>query len=225
MIDAILFDKDGTLFDFQSSWGEAMRRTVSELASGQEAAAADALGFDMAKGVFREDSLVIAGTAMDIGEALSRFSTASAPALAVEVDRIAAETSMAPVAGLEAALKELGRGRPLGVVTNDTEAPARAHLAAAGIDGFFDFVAGFDSGYGQKPGPGPLLAFADKVGRAPERTLMVGDSLTDLLAAKSAGMPSVAVLTGVADAEELSPFADVVLPDISYIAAWIEAAP
>ena len=221
MIDAILFDKDGTLFDFQASWSAAMRQTVNELAVGHEEAAAEALGFDLIAGVFRDDSLVIAGTVTDIAGTLSRFSAASVPELAAAVDRIAAEASMAPVVGLEASLTELGRDRPLGVVTNDTEAPARAHLASAGIDGFFDFVAGFDSGYGQKPGPGPLLAFAEQVGHAPERVLMVGDSLTDLVAAKSAGMPSVAVLTGVAGVEELSPFADVVLPDITHIAGWI----
>ena len=52
--------------------------------------------------------------------------------------------------------------------------------------------------------------------------LMVGDSLHDLHAGQAAGMRCVGVLTGVAGAEELQPFAEVVLPDIGYLADWIQ---
>ena len=50
---------------------------------------------------------------------------------------------------------------------------------------------------------------------------MVGDSLHDLQSGRAAGMVTIAVLTGVADTSELAPFADVVLPDISHIPAWL----
>ena len=83
------------------------------------------------------------------------------------------------------------------------------------------FVAGYDSGCGAKPAPGQLLAFADAVGAAPEATLMVGDSRLDLVAGRAAGMIPIGVLTGVADAAELADLAEVVLPDIGHIAAWI----
>lgn len=52
---------------------------------------------------------------------------------------------------------------------------------------------------------------------------MVGDSLHDIVAGKAAGMATVAVLTGIAGAQELSPHADVVLPDIAALGAWIDA--
>jgi phosphoglycolate phosphatase len=111
----------------------------------------------------------------------------------------------------------------LGLATNDTEAPARAHLAGAGVLDLFDFVAGCDSGWGGKPAPGQLLAFAGRVGVDPARSVMVGDSLHDLHAGRDAGMKRAAVLTGIAEAAELAPHADVVLPDISHLAAWIDA--
>jgi len=41
------------------------------------------------------------------------------------------------------------------------------------------------------------------------------------LAAKAAGMLGVGVLTGMATADDLAPFADVVLPDISHLPDWI----
>ena len=112
-------------------------------------------------------------------------------------------------------------GLKLGVATNDAEAPARAHLQTARISSAFDFVVGSDSGYGAKPATGQLLAFCDQVGVAPERTAMVGDSTHDLEAGRSAGMRTIAVLTGLAEAQNLAPFADVVFPDIGHIPDWI----
>ncbi|MEY3961435.1 MAG: hypothetical protein RIR14_2089, partial [Pseudomonadota bacterium] len=84
------------------------------------------------------------------------------------------------------------------------------------------FVAGCDSGWGGKPAPGQLLAFAGRVGVDPVRSVMVGDSLHDLEAGRAAGMRRVAVLTGIAEAAELAPHADVVLPDIGHLAGWID---
>ena len=50
---------------------------------------------------------------------------------------------------------------------------------------------------------------------------MVGDSTHDLRAGRAAGMRAVAVLTGLAEADELAPLADAVLPDVSHLPAWI----
>ena len=50
-----------------------------------------------------------------------------------------------------------------------------------------------------------LLAFADAVGIAPARIVMVGDSTHDLHAGRAAGMQTVGVLTGLAGAETLAP--------------------
>jgi phosphoglycolate phosphatase len=112
-------------------------------------------------------------------------------------------------------------GFALGLVTNDAEKPARAHLEAAGITACFDFIAGFDSGYGAKPAPGQLLAFTRHVNLSPGEVLMVGDSGHDLQAAAAAGMRAVGVLTGLAEETDLAPLAEVVLPDISHLPDWL----
>ena len=65
----------------------------------------------------------------------------------------------------------------------------------------------------------PALA----TGLAPEAVVMVGDSTHDLIAGRRAGMRCVGVLTGLAEREVLQPYADVVLPDIGHLPAWIEA--
>ncbi|WP_342662245.1 HAD-IA family hydrolase [Rubellimicrobium thermophilum] len=89
------------------------------------------------------------------------------------------------------------------------------------MDDLFGFVAGYDSGWGGKPGPGQLLAFAESAGLDPADCAMVGDSLHDLAAARAAGMRGIGVLTGVAGRETLAPAAEVVLESIATLPDWI----
>jgi phosphoglycolate phosphatase len=117
----------------------------------------------------------------------------------------------------------LARGKVLGVMTNDSEISAKSQLERAGVLDRFAFVAGCDSGHGAKPDPDPLLAFCKAAGVAPERTAMVGDSLHDLIAGAAAGMRRIGVLTGMATAADLQDHADVVLPNIGHIPAWLDA--
>ena len=111
-----------------------------------------------------------------------------------------------PLRPLLAALR--GQGLRLGVATNDSETPARQHLANHGITDCFDFISGYDSGHGAKPGPGMCLAFARQLGLDPSRVAMVGDSRHDLEAGRAAGMRVVAVLTGIARREDLLAMAE-----------------
>lgn len=222
MIGAIIFDKDGTLFDFQATWAASFVRLLEELAPGDlYRAAAEVLGFDVDSGRFREDSIVIASTSGEVAGALAPVVGRSPADIVAALNRIGGETAQVPVVDLRPCLVALGAWGPLGLVTNDSEASARRHLSAAEVLDLFDFVAGYDSGFGAKPGPGQLLAFAEATGVAAEVTLMVGDARHDLRAARSAGMVPVAVLTGVAETPELAPLAEVVLPDIGHLDAWI----
>ncbi len=227
-VDAVLFDKDGTLFDFEATWTAFAAEVVQTLAGGDAALAAclaAAIGFDPGQRRYRPDSIVIAGTNREIAGVLAAELPGRDPD---GIERYLAEASAsAPLAeavplvplltGLAA--RDLG----LGVMTNDSEAAARAQLRVAGIEGMFDFIAGADSGYGGKPSPLPLLAFARALRLPPDRVVMVGDSTHDLRAGRAAGMQVVAVLTGPASADALGPLADAVLPDIGHLPGWIAA--
>ncbi len=223
--DAILFDKDGTLFDFNATW-VAWVETMLAHWSGGDAGLAEALagvlGFDRRAHRFCADSLVIAGTPEEVAGSVAPVLGLTAQEL---IGRLNAEAARAPMAEAVPLVPLLDRlramGLRLGVATNDAEAPARAHLSAAGVGTMFDFIAGSDSGYGGKPAPGQLFAFARAVGVAPERVAMVGDSLHDLRAGRAAGMRCVGVLTGLAGAETLAPLADAVLRDIGELPDWL----
>jgi phosphoglycolate phosphatase len=226
MIDAVIFDKDGTLFDFRSSWGAWTRNLMAELitagADGEILAAV--LGYDPASGGFVPDSPVIAHTTPEIAALLvPHLPGITSEALNARMNVLAATAPMRPAVDLPVILGALrARGLVLGLATNDTEVPARTHLRDAGVLEMFGFVAGCDSGFGGKPAPGQLLAFAQSCGLPPARIAMVGDSVHDLVAARAAGMFGVAVLTGIAEAAELAPYADVVMADIGGLLPWID---
>jgi len=226
MIDALIFDKDGTLFDFRISWGRWAAGFLSDIAT--DTAHADrlgrAIGFDAARMSFAPDSPVIAATAADIAAALApHLGGIPVADLTDRIDETAGRAPMSEAVPLRPLLMTLrGRGLRLGLATNDSEAPARLHLAAHGITDCFDFIAGYDSGHGAKPGPGMCLAFASACGLDRARVAMVGDSRHDLQAGRAAGMRTVAVLTGIAQSGDLAPLADVVLPDIGAIPGWLD---
>ena len=223
MTEAIIFDKDGTLFDFGRTWGGWAERLLDELA-GDDAdlrtRAAEAIRYDRMAG-FHPSSIVIAGTSGEVGATLAAATGHEASAIERLANDVGAITPQSEVPGLVETLAVLSERHTLGVVTNDGEAPARAHLDSVDVSRFFAFIAGYDSGHGAKPAPGPLLAFSRATGTTPDRTLMVGDSRHDLAAGRAAGMTTVGVLTGIAEAPALSDLADVILPDITHLPEWI----
>ncbi|MCI2393055.1 HAD family hydrolase [Aliiroseovarius sediminis] len=225
-VDGLLFDKDGTLFLFEATWESwalsvLLRLTDSNLIRARQIG--HEIGFDVDAQKFRRDSVVIAGTPSQIVSALRQHTAYSAEDLETLLNEQAAVAPQVEAVALVPFLNVLRqRGLRVGVATNDAERPARAHLDGAGITDLLDFISGYDSGHGAKPDPGPCLAFARAMNLAPERVAMVGDSLHDLHAGRAAGMKTIAVLTGLATADELAPFADVVLDDIGYIPAWLD---
>jgi phosphoglycolate phosphatase len=227
-IQGLIFDKDGTLFDFRATWSAWARQFFHELSAGSDALAArlgHAVGFNMEDGTFVPESPIIVSTPAEISmHLLEHVPGADRATLVARMNAISAETRQVAAVPLGPLFEEFtARGLRLGLATNDAELPAVTHLRQAGIARFFHFVSGFDSGHGAKPDPGPLLAFAKSQNLDPKHVAMVGDSRHDLIAGRAAGMRTVAVLTGIAGIDDLSPFADAVLSDIGHLPGWIDS--
>jgi phosphoglycolate phosphatase len=225
-VDGLLFDKDGTLFDFRATWDVWGGQVISDIADGDPElirAIAASIDYDLDRRAFLPVSRVIAGTNREAAESIAdALPGADVDALEERLSRTAANAPLSPAVPLDPYLNRLGvRGLRLGVMTNDSEYSARTQLTRAGVVGRFDFIAGFDSGHGAKPAPEPLWAFARACGLDPARVAMVGDSAHDLIAGRAAGMLTIGVLTGIALESDLAPLADVVFPDIGHIEAWI----
>ncbi len=223
-IKGILFDKDGTLIDFTATWREAVEQIADKLADGDRDLTlilCDAVGYDARTRVFLPGSPVVAGSVDMVAELMASILPKWS---AAEIEKLANRTALemgaddlAPAPRLVETVKALREmGLSLGVATHDAEATAHANLAALGVTEHFDFVAGYDSGHGHKPGPGMPNAFAAAIGAAPGQVVMVGDSVHDLGAGRAAGCAlSVGVLTGPATEAELASECDIVLPSIA----------
>jgi phosphoglycolate phosphatase len=110
--------------------------------------------------------------------------------------------------GVESALAAFSRAGWLqAVCTNKIESSAKLLIEKLGVAHRFAFICGQDTFGVGKPDPKPLLQTITASGGVSERTVMVGDSGTDIKTARAAGVPVVAVDFGYADVpvKELGP--------------------
>jgi phosphoglycolate phosphatase len=225
-IKAILFDKDGTLVDFDATWGPAAYAVMRNLADGNASALQQLLTvseYVEEERRFLPSSPLVAGSSAHYGplwaEILGCESGPDFFTLMDDLFRVHGLASLAPIGDPGAVMRGLARRNlHLGIATNDSEASARAQAQALGIDGFMSYFAGYDSGHGSKPGPGMVTAFAVAHALHPAQVAMVGDSLHDLHSAKAAGAQTITVLSGPLGEgarAELAPFSDYILGSIA----------
>lgn len=223
-IKGILFDKDGTLIDFQKTWHAVAVRMALRAAEGDQARAdllMEAAGYDFARKGFKADSIFAAGTNADIVELwYPRLKGEKRDARIAEFDTITAEQGAlqaVPLAGARETVATLhGRGFRLGLATNDSTSGAEKTLSALGIAQMFDAAYGYDAVANPKPAPDAVYAFCDLTGLKPSQIAMVGDNRHDLVMARAAGAGlAVGVLSGTGTREALAPLAHVVLDSVA----------
>ncbi len=121
-------------------------------------------------------------------------------------ENISAKTK--PFPGLFDELDRLqGKGVKLAVCTNKLEGLTWPLLDQMEMTHWFSAVTGRDTFPVHKPDPRHLLGAIARAGGDPSRAAMIGDSNTDILTARRAGIPSVAVTFGYTDVPvtELNP--------------------
>lgn len=232
-VAGILFDKDGTLIDYEATWSSANWRAAYFFADGRQDVAEalmEAGGWDRETGKTRPGSPLVVDTIEEIAAVWTAVLPPHKRDLAAMKSLLHAmmstDLSTEPLVDLHALFDGLrGMGLRLGIATNDTEAGALATLEPLDVIGKLDFIAGYDSGHGAKPAPGMVLAFADHIKAAPERVMMVGDNVHDLESGRAAGAITVGVLTGNTPRGVLQPLADHILDDVSGLMALLSGAP
>ena len=208
-IKGVLFDKDGTLFDYYRTWVPILQSAALLAARGDEAHAG--------RMVELAELWRVGDKGWEVG-ALTR---------ALD-DHFAAEAPLrsAPVTDLVAFFRGLRiSGYHTGIATNDNEASALATVTRFELGSHVEFVCGYDSGYGAKPEPGMIHAFCASVGLEPSQVAMVGDNFHDLEMARRAGAGlKVGVLTGTSLRTDLEAHADIVLDSIADLPAYLVEA-
>jgi phosphoglycolate phosphatase len=222
-IKGILFDKDGTLLDYDESW-LPVNRELARIAARDDAVLADRLllacGMDPVTGHIVPDSLLAAGNTRQIADGLvAAGSLVPVEELTVRLDALfshAADFSV-PVTDLAAFFARLhARGFKLGVASSDNERSIRQTAKRFGFAEYIDYVAGYDSGHGTKPEPGMVLGFCAATGLDPSEVAVVGDNNHDLHMGRNANVGlTVAVLTGTGSRESLAAASDHCLNDIT----------
>lgn len=94
-------------------------------------------------------------------------------------------------------------GMKLGVLSNKPDLRAIDVVEALFGRGYFDKVQGQTDNVPRKPSPAGALKMAGELGLQPAQCIYVGDTNTDMLTGKRAGMFTVGVLWGFRDRKEL----------------------
>ena len=190
----VVFDLDGTLLDTAPDLIAAVNHVV--VAAGGSAAPPELLrpavsfgGREMIRAALRHAGLGCDDAAVD----------AAFPAF---IDRYSSHMAVhtAPFPGLLDQLDRFGSaGIAMAVCTNKLEGLTTPLLEALDLSSHFKAVAGRDTFPVHKPDPRHLLGTISRAGGAPTRAVMIGDSLTDIRTAKSAGVPVIGVTFGYTD--------------------------
>lgn len=187
-----LFDLDGTLVDSAPDLADAVdyALTCHRLPARGEAYIRGSIGNGATRLIHR------AITGRHDGEAQpGEFAAVYADFLTAYDARLFTRTTVYP--GVCPALDALrAHGWQLGCVTNKPARFTVPLLTAAGLADYFAVTVSGDSLPVKKPDPAPLLHAAATLGIATTRTVMIGDSVTDVYAARDAGMAAYCVSFG-----------------------------
>ena len=187
-MNAVIFDLDGTLIDTAPDIINALNKTLADLnlASIDDATGRSLIGNGARKLVedgLRESGLAVTNTILN--DAYTRFINFYGEATAV-LSRL--------YPGVQDALDTLAqRGFSMGVCTNKPEALSIDVLKSFNLSKYFRAVVGGDTLPEKKPAGEHVLETARRTAPKYSRAILIGDSQTDISAARNAGIPVIAV--------------------------------
>ncbi len=230
----IIFDKDGTLIDFAATWVPLIRKRVAFLLKrlGRngtlEAFLMKSWGIDPISGRVdprgpcpvspRSDEIIIGTMALYqhgypwdeakvwVGEA---FDQADADGDWRQL--------VVPIEGIQNVLAQLKEnGFLIALATNDERRDTEAILRHLNMEGLFDMILCGGEVSPAKPDPETIFKICRTLSVSPQETAMVGDSVTDMMMGKRAGVAlTIGILEGgVTPRGELERIADLVVESI-----------
>lgn len=235
--DAIIFDKDGTLLDFDAFWVQVSVCAIEEVLArfNCENVEIDEIlaSLGVHNGITDIEGVLCKGTYAQMGELIydimrrhgceasgGEVAEAVQEAFSNNADNGEILPTCPNLAEVLLSLKK--RNKKLAVVTTDNEQITRKCLKKLGVEELFDRIYTDDGRTPTKPDPYCAFDFCESMGVAAECTVMVGDTMTDVTFAKNAGISVIAVAKTEGNGAVLSPFANYVVSEISDILDIIE---
>lgn len=229
-IEAIIFDKDGTLADSESFLRElAFKRArlidaqipgIYEpllMAFGVENDYLNPTGL-MAVGSNRENQIVSAGYIAETGRSWFESLAIADQCFANAEKSFPSRGNTSPLfAGSLEVLQTLKQaGLKIAILSADTTLGVEEFVTNHQLTPYIDLIMGVDSGL-SKPDPRLYLQACNKLGVKPENTLMIGDSQGDIAMAKNAQAGGVIGICWKYSSAPHLEIADVVISDLAQI--------
>ncbi len=199
----LVLDLDGTLVDSRADLVAAIN--VAIVAEGLAPVSLEFIGETAGTGARAMIAKAFDFNGLDLDEAtLEHLMT-----VFLEAYQLNIANATRPYPGACQALDDFQRlGWHLAICTNKPEHFARLLLAELKLDHRFSAICGSDTFDVRKPHGGHILQTITAAGGDASRSLMVGDTPTDINAAKNAGIPSIGVDFGYYDSPASSLGAD-----------------
>lgn len=178
MIELIIFDFDGTLFDTRQDIADAVNHARRHFKL--PTFSLDEVTGMVGHGVEVLSEKAFAGTPVPAAEALP---------VIMEYYRKHPGDKSRLYPGVREVLRKLSP--PLAIVSNKPVALVNQMLEEHALDRFFDFVAGGDTFEKKKPSPVGIDFLSSRYNVTPSRILVVGDHSPDIEMARSSGARSV----------------------------------
>lgn len=188
MIQAVLFDLDGTFADTAPDLAYAVNRM-------REKRGLDPVPGDATRPVTSLGARGMLGVGFGMAPGHPDYPAMRTEFLEIYRENLCRETRLFP--GIAELLDVIAaRGLRWGIVTNKAEYLARPLLDLLGVGHRAACVIGGDTTGKLKPDPAPLFAASDALALAPAACLYAGDDRRDIEAGRTAGMMTVAAAYG-----------------------------
>ena len=235
--EAVIFDKDGTLVDFDAFWVPVAVKALEDVLAqfqredipvcklleplGVRDGVTDINGV-FCKGTYEQMGQVVYDVLRGYGCNVSCGEMISVVTDAFERHADAGEvTPTCPnLAEVLTALKQ--RNKRLAVVTTDNELITRKCLQKLGVEELFDKIYVDDGKTPLKPDPYCVEDFLQRIGLQENSIVVIGDTVTDVLLARNAGVAVIGLAKTAKNRAALSPMADAVIPSLSCLLDMLE---
>jgi HAD superfamily hydrolase (TIGR01549 family) len=232
---AIIFDKDGTLIDFDAMWGGWVLYLAEQLkqVSGLDVRAAlcRAMGYDEGNKKVLAQGMMAASPMATLYQLT--VEVMQAQGLSDEEAKRVVEAGWCipdPVISAKqfTDTRELFRklhslNVKIGIATSDDRAPTQAMIEAFDIEEYITTMVCADDGIPAKPAPDMVTTICQRMNIDPSRVIVIGDTTSDMKMARAAGAGlAIGVLSGVSAAKDLIPYADVIIDSVDELHAYVE---